>query len=317
MKDKYNDFKIDINDLDKRLDVVIRKFLPELPLKRIFKSIRAGDIRINGKKVKQNYRLKLEDTLSIYKPLLSNKRKETTANCNLDKNRIVFENDDILIYNKNRGELVHGSKDSLDIKAKNYLKNKIKTSLSFSPGPLHRLDRNTQGLIVFSVSLKGAREFSNQLQAGNIRKVYLTVVQGEYKNKEEWRDNLERDKNNNKSFESDKGDLAITSFIPLISKAGKTLALMDIKSGRTHQIRVQSSIHNRPLIGDNKYNSVKTRDSYFLSAISLTFTKKSDILEVSNFYLGLDKQNITTLQSMFSNDDLIKSEVLIKRELNI
>lgn len=315
--DKYKHFEISENDNNKRIDGVIRKFLPNLPLKAIFKAIRSGDIRVNNKKVKQNYRLTILDTLYIYKPLLSHTKNEITKTSKLESKRVIFENDNLLIYNKERGELVHGKKDSLDKKVKYYLKDKVKESLSFSPGPLHRLDRNTQGLITFSVSLKGAREFTNFLQNSEIKKIYLTLVEGAHTNREVWEDKISRDEENKKSFKDSSGELAVTTFIPLLTKKGKTLALMDIKSGRTHQIRVQASIHNRPLVGDNKYNSIKSSDPYFLSAISLTFPKKNDILSKRNIYLDIEKQDISTLTKFFTKEELMESEVLIKKELII
>jgi len=97
--DKYINFKITLNDDQKRVDNIIRKFLPNMPLKSIFKSIRSGDIRINNKKVKQNYKVNLDDILMIYKPLLNNKKNDENEaiKYKLNRDRIIFENEDILI----------------------------------------------------------------------------------------------------------------------------------------------------------------------------------------------------------------------------
>ncbi len=318
-KDKYEYFTISSNDSLKRLDNVIRRFLPNMPLKSIFKSIRSGDIRINSFKVKQNHRINEGDILAIYKPFLSH-----TKNDNQNENRniqsinpknVIYENRDILIFNKPRGVLVHGEKNSLDVQIRSYLRDKVEKSLSFSPGPLHRLDRNTQGLIVFSVSLKGARTFTNMMLNGEIRKLYLTVVDGSFNKKEDWEDSISRDEKTLKSFKSDDGKIAKTTFIPLVTKKNKTVALIEIKSGRTHQIRVQCSIHGRPLTGDKKYNNITDYKEYYLSAISLSFTEKSDILNISDVNLPFNKTSHNLIKDLLTDSELKKLETTIQKEL--
>ncbi|MGL1894380.1 MAG: RluA family pseudouridine synthase [Spirochaetaceae bacterium] len=315
--DKYELFTIYSNDSLKRIDNVIRRFLPNMPLKLVFKSIRAGDIRVNSKKVKQNHRLVEGDVLWIYKPFLSHveNKPQKRSTSKIVTSRIYFENDHILLYNKPKGVLVHGDSDSLDIQIKEYLKDKIEKTLSFSPGPLHRLDRNTQGLIVFSKSLKGARGFTQMLQEGDIKKVYITIVDGEYSNKEEWNDKISRDDKTHKSFESIDGQQALSNFIPLYRKNGKTIALIEIKTGRTHQIRVQCKIHNRPLVGDNKYNNSTNYNTYFLSAISLSFSKNSDILSNKTFTLSLSSFKDKILNDLFNNVEIEKVEKLVQKGL--
>lgn len=290
-----------------------------MPLKSIFKSIRSGDIRVNSFKVKQNHRLNEGDILAVYKPFLSHtKNKNQSGGSNIpsiNRKNIIYENRDILIFNKPRGALVHGEKNSLDVQIRTYLKDKVEKSLSFSPGPLHRLDRNTQGLITFSVSLKGARTFTNMMLNGKIRKFYLTVVDGSFNKKEDWEDCILRDEATLKSFKSDTGKIAKTSFIPIISKKNKTIALIEIKSGRTHQIRVQCSIHGRPLTGDNKYNHSTDYKEYYLSAISLSFTEKSDILDISNLSLPFNRTSHNLIKYLLTESELKKLETDIQKEL--
>lgn len=290
-----------------------------MPLKTIFKCIRSGDIRINGKKVKQNQRLEIGDKLNIYTPLLNFKESEnqTKTITNLDTKRIVYEDENILIYNKKRGTLVHGEKSSLDKQVQTYLNSKIKDSLSFNSGPLHRLDRNTEGLIVFSVSLNGARTFSELMQNGNIKKVYITLVEGEHHKKEVWKDYISRDGNRCKSHLDDSGKLAHTIFNPIFTKNGKTLALVEIKTGRTHQIRVQCSTHSRPLVGDGKYNNKTDYRSYFLAAISLTFNKKSDILDKRSFNIPLTDIKNPLLMKIFNRGEIERIDDLIKKEMEL
>jgi len=315
-KDKYEYFTIAENDSDKRIDSVIRRFLPLMPLKNIFKSIRSGDIRVNNLKVKQNHKLKIGDTIAIYKPYLQQKKTDTkNVVKEIDRDRVIYENRDILIYNKPRGVLVHGEKNSLDFQIRNYLKDKVEESLSFSPGPLHRLDRNTQGLIAFSVSLNGAREFTNLLKNGGIRKFYIAVVDGIHSKKEVWKDSISRNEMENKSYVTSEGKISETIFKPIFSKDNYTIALLEIKTGRTHQIRVQCSAHNKPLTGDIKYNKNTKYKKYYLSAISLSFVKKSDIIDINNISMPFSKISDSLISNLFTSQEIKNIDMLIQKEL--
>ena len=154
------------------------------------------------------------------------------------------------------------------------------------------------------------------LKNNHIRKFYLTIVDGVFTKREVWKDRLERNENNMKSFVSDSGKEAVTIFNPLISFRNKTLALIEIKSGRTHQIRVQCSEHGRPLTGDIKYNTDRTYNSYFLAAISLTFNKKSDILNINRVSIPLESIDNVLFKKYFKLENLNEIKLRIQKELN-
>lgn len=288
-----------------------------MPLTNIYKSIRKGDIRINGLKVKQNSRVNSGDILYIYKQFLAHTRDESKqqSNENLNKNRIIYSNDNLLFYNKERGRLVHGDKNSLDRIVQDYLKNEVE-SLSFTPGPLHRLDRNTYGIVAFSKSLQGARKFTSMLQNGEVRKFYIAIVDGTFKSSEIWNDRITRDSSTLKSSLSSDGQSATSIFTPLISRKNRTLAMIEIKSGRTHQIRVQCSSHGRPLTGDYKYNSDKKYNKYFLAAISLMFTKESDIIDKSVIEIPIESFKNTLLNEIFTVEDIVSAKKILQKELH-
>jgi 23S rRNA-/tRNA-specific pseudouridylate synthase len=96
---------------------------------------------------------------------------------------VVFENDHLLVVYKEAGMLAHGA-GGLDESVLSYLEGKLPPSLSFAPGPLHRLDRGTSGLLTFSKSLAGAQAFSSALAGREIGKRYLGVLQGEFRGSE-------------------------------------------------------------------------------------------------------------------------------------
>lgn len=285
----FVDFPISQNDLDRRIDKIIRKFIPEISLSLVYKDLRKGLIKVNSKKVKEDYRVQSGDIVNIASFLL-----ETTDNqpdiqkteISLPLPEIVFKNQHILLINKPYDSLVHGSETSLDKAVLNYYKNNIKdNSLSFTPGPLHRLDRKTTGLLAFSLSLQGAHWFSEHIKDHSIQKFYAAVVEGKVNKKEHWEDFIQKDENQNKSFKTvtassskktEDEKLASTDIEPIAygNYVGKTVTLikLNIHTGRTHQIRAQSALHGHPLLGDTAYGGKKLPDSkqdFYLQAYCL------------------------------------------------
>ena len=302
----FLEFNAGIDDNDRRIDKVLRNFIKDVPLSSIYKYIRKNLIKINNKKTTQDYRVKTGDIISIAAFIINDFSENQSESNNLQKNEettlkkdleIVFQNEDILILNKPYDVLVHGSDNSLDKQVENYYKkinqNKSK-SLSFTPGPLHRLDRKTTGLLSFSLSLNGARWFSENIKNHTIQKKYVSVVQNKLLHQEEWIDYIEKksDKDNSKFHkvevsklkENDEQKKCITKITPV--KYGKyknkdiTFVEIEIKTGRMHQIRAQASLHNHPLLGDTAYGGLKLEDfsqDFFLHAKELIFPSENPI----------------------------------------
>lgn len=290
----FVDFNVTKNDLDRRIDKVIRNFIPELQLSAVYKAIRKGLIKVNKKKISQDYRTQENDVINIAAFLINTPQKinddsssESVTSAKITLPEIVFQNQHILILNKPYDILVHGSSDSLDKQVLEFYKNTVnEKSLSFNPGPLHRLDRKTTGLIAFSMSLEGARWFTSNIKNHTITKTYAAILQGELKAPEEWKDYITR--NNNKTgFKtvtsssqklSEDSDEAWTSVTPVAYGTCKnkkiTLVKLIIHTGRTHQIRSQSSLHGYPLLGDTAYGGVKLeneKQDFYLQACRLEF----------------------------------------------
>ncbi len=291
----FVDFPISNNDTDRRFDTLLRKFLPQMPLSLIYKNIRTGFIRVNMKKSKQEIKLKLGDVINIEKRLFESFYEEEKSKSNAQYNENIeyieklvnFRNDNILILNKPYNINVQDSKNdknSLDSIIKSTYK---KDSLTFVPGPMHRLDKLTTGLLCFSQNLSCARWFSEQISNHSIKKTYLAILEGKLPEKTEWIDFLEKDDNSDihiskLSNESD-GKKSITVVEPLSYGKYKnidlTFAKIEIQTGRNHQIRVQCSNHGYPLLQDNYYGSkiatLKTdfEQKLYLHCFKLEFPK--------------------------------------------
>lgn len=291
----FKDFTASNDDDNRRLDKIIRVFIPDLPLSEIYKLIRKGLIRINQKKCKAESRVAAGDIISIASFIADSKgasTDETKATGHEKKSDklpslppVVFENQHILILNKPYNMSVHGEENSLDkIVLEYYRKNAAASSLSFKPGPLHRIDKKTTGLVVFSKSLEGARWFTEKIKNHEITKLYYGLFQGKVKDGD-WRDVITNDRENSAGFftvnagneiidENSRYALSHVKALAYGSYNGDpvSLAKIHIETGRKHQIRAQSSLHKTPLLGDLAYGGKKivgSRQDFFLQASEL------------------------------------------------
>ena len=268
------------NEIGRRLDRIIRKLLPQVPLGNIYRAIRTGDIKVNGKRKNQNYRLNADDEIFVLDSLLPvNILQSEATRHHFDTNVILFENDDILILNKPRGVLTHGQ-SSLTEDIIGYLRRPAHNYSTFRPGPLHRLDRNTSGVISFGKTVQGAQQFSRLIALRLIDKYYITVLDGVLPRNENWSDPLERDTSSQitRKAEGFPGNTAELEIYPLDSRNNRTFAAVRLLTGITHQIRCQCALHGYPLAGDRKYGKSVRSPGYLLHAILIRFPESSELL---------------------------------------
>ncbi|MGP1586893.1 MAG: RluA family pseudouridine synthase [Treponemataceae bacterium] len=305
----FERFTVTKNDENRRLDKVVC-VLTGFQNSLVCKNIRTGFIRLNGKKADFNSKVVSGDSIEIEKHFFSQIKKRVDSNADfkfpftLDDIKL-FENEHILVVNKPYGILCqsNGSKElSLDKLVQSHFSS---ASLSFKTGPLHRLDKNTTGILCFSQSLQGARWFSKCMQEKLIKKTYVAVVQGNLKENVVWQDYLEKtafDKSFYKSRVSDSssGKLAITKAFPLsyadCNGFPITFVKFDIPTGKNHQIRLQSALHGFPLLADTAYGGNKNYanmifDSHFLHCIKVEFPEND---------LGIPRAIICEIPSKFA-----------------
>lgn len=334
----FKDFTTGKDDEGRRFDRIVRIFLEEKSLPEIYKLIRKGLIKLNHKKTKPEVHITQGDIISIASFLLEEEKTLKTSEAQSvsfttstavqapEKSalNIVFKNEHLLILDKPYNRTVHGEKDGLyhdvisyyENHVKNSQKNGASNSLSFRPGPLHRLDRLTTGLIVFSLSIKGARWFSEGIKNHTIHKKYYAIALGHIQNAEQWCDRLSDSQENgidNKSTTSkvsasfhtvkqDQNGLEAQTYVKPLAYGnykGKpvTFAEYSIKTGRKHQIRAQSSIHNHPLLGDTAYGAypIKATREFYLQAFELEFPENNPLSLPPVIKIGLSSDFIEQL----------------------
>lgn len=206
---------------------------------------------------------------------------------------VLYEDNHIIVVIKpiNVPVCADGSGD-LDLLSmvKHYLEKKYNKNNAFV-GLVHRLDRPVGGIMVFAKTSKAASRLSDQIRKGEIEKKYYAVVMGKTLEKGRFVDKLEKNSKKNISFVSNNGKESILEYERIKTNGEMSLVSIDLKTGRSHQIRVQFSYHGFPLYGDQKYNKkAKMHTQIALFAYSLSFlhpTLKKRLLfsvDVPNIY---------------------------------
>ncbi|MDC7124178.1 MAG: RluA family pseudouridine synthase [Spirochaetales bacterium] len=288
------------NDRDRRLDRILKKILSDVPAGLIYSGLRKGLIKVNGKKRPQSYRVEENDLIEISEIIKSDHKRNTKTEQNTKaadflQSITVTKSDNLLFLNKPAGLLTHGD-DSLADYLKTGLTD-IDSSLAFTPAPLHRLDRNTSGLITASLTIDGAKHFSELMRQRKIKKYYIGLCLGKINNTIYLEDNLIR--KNKKTYKSEKinGLRAKTTISPILSKNNLTLCLFNIETGVTHQIRSQCSEKGYPLAGDVKYGGkFNGINNYFLHSYKMIFPENDKICGVSEVTAELPSPLIKTVK---------------------
>ncbi len=262
------EYIIDKEYEDVRLDRFLRKKYENISLTEIFKGIRTGKVKVNGKKSKENYRLQLEDVVKVFfnggetkeeKPVsIENKEIEKI------KKSIVYEDERVLIFNKKNNMVMHkgsGYEYGISEMIKSYLKNE---NFNF----VNRIDKATSGLIIGAKSLVVARKLAEDIRNRDIEKKYYILVNGRVREKEfkikSWLKKVEDRVIEVEEFQE--GAKESTSSFKVVEH-GKNCTLLEgtLGSGRTHQLRVQLANRGNYIIGDNKYGKGKEKMMYLFS----------------------------------------------------
>lgn len=271
---------ITANEADQRLDRFLKKYFKRASLSAIYKMIRK-DIKVNGKRAKEDTQLKDGDELSLY--MSEEKLAELTAPVKKKaakrQFKIAYEDENVLIVDKPKGLLTHGDshekKNTLVNQVCGYLQDKGEydpaREKTFVPSPVNRLDRNTTGLVIFGKNAAALRILTALLrERDHVEKYYMTIVCGKLdkelildgrlvKDHERNISSVVPSKDGSKGEDGvEEGKEAMTHVRPLVVGKNFSLAEARIFTGRTHQIRVHLAGAGYPLAGDIKYGDRKT-----------------------------------------------------------
>ena len=217
-------------------------------------------IHVNGKVEKTSYKVKNGDNIEIEIP----EAKETKLEAQNIPVPVIYEDKDIIVVNKPKGMVVHPANGNPDGTLVNAILAMCKGSLSgiggeIRPGIVHRLDKDTSGLLIVAKNDEAHIKMSKQIQDRKVEKRYIALVRGNVPDDEATIDMpIARSKVDRKKMAVDKnGKEAVTHFKVLKRYGNYTLLEIKIDTGRTHQIRVHMSYIGYPVVGDSVYSSGK------------------------------------------------------------
>jgi 23S rRNA pseudouridine1911/1915/1917 synthase len=243
-----------------RLDKYIAENQDKFSREQVQKLIEDTYVEVNGRYQKSSYKVKNGDIIKIDEPEV----KEATVEAQELPLDIVYEDNDILVVNKAKGMVVHPGNGNPDNTLVNAVLAHCKDSLSgiggvVRPGIVHRIDKDTSGLLIVAKNDKAHINMSEQIKNHEVKKTYIALVRGNIKENEAKIDMpISRSKTDRVKMAVDKkGKSAITYFKVLERFGDYTLIEVQIETGRTHQIRVHMAQIGFPIVGDFVYSNGK------------------------------------------------------------
>lgn len=261
--------KIEItkNESEQRLDRFLLKYFNDTTRSNIYKLIRKKVFKINGKRITdEQYFLQENDVLEIFlseesieamiKPFVPVKPEKI----GLD---IVYEDDELLVLNKPKGLLTHPDKseykNTLATMVHFYLKDLCTNT--FRPAPVHRLDKNTSGVVIFAKTYEALKKVNALMRDRAVEKYYLCIVHGKLTKAGEVKGYLIKDEVANKvrivSHDDDEAKYCHSKYKPLKTFGDYTLVEVELLTGRSHQIRASMQLIGHSIVGDYKYGGRK------------------------------------------------------------
>lgn len=262
-----------------RLDKHLAEEMADLSRSRIKELVQAGEVLVNGKKSKVSYKVQKGDLIQVTVLPLEPLKLEA-ENIPLD---IVYEDEDVIVVNKPQGMVVHpaaGHPSHTLVNALLYHTRDLADSPEgFRPGIVHRIDKDTSGLLMVAKNAAARESLEKQLAAKSNKRQYLAIVHGNFAEEEGTIDApIGRNPKDRKQMAVvEKGKSAVTHFKVLEQYQGYSLVECQLETGRTHQIRVHMAYIGHPLAGDPLYGPRKTLPGHgqFLHAKTLGFKQPS------------------------------------------
>ncbi|MFD1862402.1 RluA family pseudouridine synthase [Planococcus chinensis] len=245
-----------------RVDKAVSSIDEDWSRSQIANWVKDGAVKVNGETVKPNYKVRLEDIIIVTPPVLE-ELDVVPEDLNLE---IVYEDADVLVVNKPRGMVVHPAPGHSRGTLVNGLMYHVKDLSGINgvvrPGIVHRIDKDTSGLLMVAKNDASHHSLVDQLVKKSVTRKYVALVHGHIPHDKGTIDApIARDaKDRQKMAVIDKGKNAVTHFRVLERFGNFTLVECRLETGRTHQIRVHMKYIGYPLVGDPKYGPKKTMD---------------------------------------------------------
>ena len=276
--------------LNERLDKYLGAVLPEQSRSYLQKLIKEGSVRVNGKKEKASYRIGSEDRIEVDIPE-PEEPKILAEEIPLD---ILYEDEDLLMVNKPKGMVVHPAAGHRTGTLVNAVMYHCRGQLSgingvMRPGIVHRIDRDTTGVLVICKNDHAHNHVAEQLKEHSITRKYTAIVTGVLKEDEGTIDaDIGRHPTERKRMAAGvkNGKHAVTHYRVLQRFAGHTLIECQLETGRTHQIRVHMASIGHPILGDTVYGS--SRNPYHLEGQALHARVLGLVHPVSGAYVEVE-----------------------------
>ena len=277
-------FLIENEGVGERLDIFLQHKFPSFSRSHIKNMIEKNCVFVNGKQVKSGYKLRENDKISV---TIKAPEKISTEEEDVPFD-IVYEDDDVVVVNKPQGLVVHPCTSTKSGTLVNGLLHRVKNLSGINgvlrPGIVHRLDKDTSGLLVVAKNDKAHIALQEQIKNKTCKRIYLAVLTGNLKEDSgEIVTKIARDKKDRKKMAvADVGREAITNYRVLERFKDVCLVEFSLKTGRTHQIRVHAKYLNHPVVGDKVYGKeVKGLNGQLLHAYKLSFIHPTTGKEVS------------------------------------
>ena len=271
------EYKIEVETENIRLDKAIAMLDTELSRSMIQKMLDDNKILVNEKVEKASYKTKINDRIQVEELIA----KDIELKAQDIPIEVIYEDEDIIVVNKPKGMVVHPANGNPDGTLVNAIMNICKDSLSgiggeIRPGIVHRIDKDTSGLLIIAKNDKAHINLSEQIKNREITKKYVALVRGVIKENEATIDMPigRSDKDRKKMAVKKDGKKAVTHFKVIERYNGYTYLDIKIDTGRTHQIRVHLAEIGYPIVGDGVYSNGKNPfgvEGQMLHAKSLEF----------------------------------------------
>lgn len=268
-------FIVTKENIGKRLDAYVSSLKDNISRSNAQKLIKNNKIFVNGKNVKESYKVKENDEIRI---IIEEPKKSSLKPENIPLD-IIYEDNDIIVINKPKGMVVHPGNGNHEGTLVNavlaYAKDLSGIGGELRPGIVHRIDKDTSGLIIVAKNDEAHKNLSEEIKNHEVTKIYTCLVRGNISEDDATIDMpIGRDKNDRKKMAvTEDGKKAITHFRVLKRYGNYTLLRVKIDTGRTHQIRVHMAKIGHPIIGDEVYSNGKNEFNVHGQMLHSTYLK--------------------------------------------